>query len=78
MTSTLPTPDAAFRPEDPKRVPPDERFWRRYSPHGELPLSGASSLAVHLLLFGLLMLAAWLALAVFRHANRACRSMRCV
>jgi hypothetical protein len=71
MTSTLPTPDAASRPEDQKLIPPDERFWRRYSPHGELPLSGASSLAVHLLLFGLLLLSAWLAFAVFRHASRA-------
>jgi hypothetical protein len=71
MTSTLPSPDAASRPEDQKLVPPDERFWRRYSPHGELPLSGASSLAVHLLLFGLLLLSAWLAFAVFRQAGRA-------
>jgi hypothetical protein len=71
MTSTLPTPDSTSRPDDPKRVPPDERFWQRYSPHGELPMSGASSLAVHLLVFGLLLLSAWLALTVFRQANRA-------
>jgi hypothetical protein len=70
MTSTLPTPDATSRPEDQKRVPPDERFWRRYSPHGELPLSGASSLAVHLFIFGLLLLSAWLAFTVFRQASR--------
>lgn len=37
-------------------VPPDERFWQRYSPHAELPLSGVSSLAVHLLVFGLMLL----------------------
>jgi hypothetical protein len=71
MTSTLPTPDSTSRPQDQKLVPPDERFWQRYSPHGELPLSGASSLAVHLLIFGLLLLSAWLAFAVFRHASRA-------
>src|SRR5436190_988079 len=27
------------------RTPPEERFWKRYSPHGELPLSGVGSLA---------------------------------
>jgi hypothetical protein len=39
------------------RVPPDERFWRRYSPHHELPLSSASSVALHLLVVGLAALA---------------------
>jgi hypothetical protein len=40
-------------------VPPEERFWQRYSPHGEAPLSVAGSFAVHaltvvgLVLFGL-------------------------
>jgi hypothetical protein len=35
---------------------PDEQFWLRYSPHGELPLSTASSIALHVLGFGLLLL----------------------
>ena len=48
MAQTLPTSD------NQPLVPPDERFWQRYSRHGELPLSGATSLAVHLLVFGLL------------------------
>ncbi|HEY7424281.1 MAG TPA: hypothetical protein VH682_08650 [Gemmataceae bacterium] len=52
-------------------VPPDERFWQRYSPHGELPLSGAGSLALHLLIFGLMLLSAWLAYAVFGHTSRS-------
>src|SRR5215469_11150839 len=52
-------------------VPPDERFWKRYSPHGELPLSGAGSLALHLLIFGLMLLSAWLAYAVFSHTTRS-------
>src|SRR5437588_6756061 len=39
------------------RVPPDERFWRRYSPHHELPLSSVSSVALHLLVVGLAALA---------------------
>src|SRR4051812_11037220 len=30
-------------------VPPEERFWKRYSPHGEAPLSAAGSFALHLL-----------------------------
>jgi hypothetical protein len=42
------------------RVPPDERFWRRYSPHHELPLSSASSVALHLLVVGLAALACML------------------
>jgi hypothetical protein len=46
-------------------------MWKRYSPHGELPLSGASSLALHLLIFGLMLLSAWLAYAYFSHASRS-------
>jgi hypothetical protein len=42
-------------------VPPDEQFWKHYSPHHEAPLSGVTSLAVHLLLIPLLLLAAWVA-----------------
>ncbi len=39
---------------------PEERFWRRYSPHGELPLSGAGSFALHALAVGLLVLLGFL------------------
>jgi hypothetical protein len=39
-------------------TPPDERFWKRYSPHGELPLSSVASIAVHILVAGLLILGA--------------------
>ncbi|HYT89761.1 MAG TPA: hypothetical protein VEL76_13720 [Gemmataceae bacterium] len=35
-------------------VPPEERFWQRYSPHHEAPLSGAGSLTLHALLLGAL------------------------
>jgi len=52
-------------------VPPEERFWQRYSPHSELPLSGTGSLVLHILAFGLLGLAAWLATTLFSHANRS-------
>src|SRR5437868_11522998 len=34
-------------------VPPDEQFWKRYSPHYEFPLSSVSSFALHLLVVGL-------------------------
>jgi hypothetical protein len=34
-------------------MPPDEKFWQRYSPHYEFPLSGVSSFALHLLVVGL-------------------------
>src|SRR5262249_23800161 len=39
------------------RLPPEERFWQRYSPHHEFPLSVSSSVFVHivglvLLVFG--------------------------
>jgi hypothetical protein len=36
----------------PKQPLVEERFWKRYSPHGELPLSGAGSFALHLLIVG--------------------------
>src|SRR5437763_15402247 len=39
---------------------PEERFWKRYSPHGELPLSGAGSFALHALLVCLLVLLGFL------------------
>jgi hypothetical protein len=71
MAQPIPTPDAKPKPEDQKLVPPDERFWQRYSQHGELPLSGASSLAIHLLVFGMMMLLAWMAIAVFSHTSRS-------
>lgn len=39
------------------RVPPEEQFWKRYSPHGEAPLSVAGSFALHALAVGGLLLA---------------------
>jgi hypothetical protein len=43
------------------RLPPEERFWRRYSPHHEFPLSSATSVALHVLVVVLLLLVAWVA-----------------
>jgi hypothetical protein len=37
-------------------LPPDEKFWTRYSPHFELPLAGAASLLVHGVILGVLTL----------------------
>lgn len=52
-------------------TPPDERFWQRYSPHAEFPLSSAGSFLLHLLFFGLLGLMAVLSTWLFSHANRS-------
>jgi hypothetical protein len=35
-------------------VPPEERFWQRYSPHHEFPLSSAGSVVLHVLSIGAL------------------------
>jgi hypothetical protein len=37
------------------RVPPEEKYWKKYSPHGEAPLSLAGSIALHLLCGGLIL-----------------------
>ncbi|HTU22732.1 MAG TPA: hypothetical protein VMG10_32125 [Gemmataceae bacterium] len=54
-------------------VPPDERFWERYSPHAEFPLSSAGSLALHILLLGVLLLAYFLStvLGLFSHSSQS-------
>ena len=31
-------------------MPPDEKFWKRYSPHHEAPLSGVTSLVLHIMI----------------------------
>lgn len=41
-----------------KAAPPEERFWQRYSPHHEFPLSTAASIFLHVLGVGLLVLGA--------------------
>jgi hypothetical protein len=45
-------------------VPPDEQFWQRYSPHGEMGISSATSLILHVLIlifvvFGALLMPWW-------------------
>src|SRR4051794_39845307 len=39
-------------------VPPEEKFWKRYSPHGEAPLSVAGSFAAHAICVGGMIVAA--------------------
>ncbi len=69
MSQTAPPPNKTDKPAAKPLVPPDERFWQRYSPHAELPLSSAGSFVVHILLFGLLILASFLGTMFFR-SNR--------
>ncbi len=40
-------------------APPEDAFWERYSPHHEFPLSSVSSIATHILVFGLMVLVGW-------------------
>ncbi len=47
------------------KVPPEEQFWKRYSPHGEAPLSVAGSVTLHALAIGILVLFAVFLAALF-------------
>jgi hypothetical protein len=42
-------------------VPQDDRFWKRYSPHHEFPLSSAASVALHVMAIAVLILGGILA-----------------
>jgi hypothetical protein len=59
MTTTN-TSEKAVRGTQPVRLPPEEKFWQRYSPHQEMPLSTITSFGLHLLGIGGLFLFAWL------------------
>jgi hypothetical protein len=63
MTPQTPiAPDnKALVPVVPNRLPPEERFWKHYSPHHEFPLSSVTSAALHVLAIVLLLLSAWVA-----------------
>jgi hypothetical protein len=70
MAATAPTPakDNSKAPADKggadkaagkgpgQKAPPEEKFWQRYSPHGELPISSTGSVAMHILVVGALLL----------------------
>jgi hypothetical protein len=51
-------------------VPPEEQFWKRYSPHGEAPLSMAGSVTLHALAIGVLLLLAVYVASVFLPPTR--------
>ena len=57
MSSAPPTPSSNKTPPQPaakpQLVPPEERFWKKYSPHFEFPLSSVGSVALHILVIGL-------------------------
>src|SRR5438552_3130244 len=59
MATTAPVADPKTSPK-PTLIPPEEKFWKRYSPHNEAPLSGVSSTLLHVLIFGLLLGIIWL------------------
>src|SRR5437588_9850753 len=64
VTNTNNSSKAANKSDRQGRLPPDERFWKKYSPHYEFPLSLSSSTFLHLVGVALL------ALIAFVWANR--------
>jgi hypothetical protein len=52
-------------------LPPDEKFWKRHSPHGEAPLSMAGSVALHALAVGVLLLFALYLASLFTHSAQS-------
>lgn len=70
MSQAAPPSDKSGKSASSPLAPPDERFWQRYSPHAEFPLSGAGSFVLHILIFGLLGLMAWLGTILFNNSSR--------
>ena len=64
-TASLPPSTNARPASQPLRVPPDETIWKKYSPHGEAPLSFVGSAATHILVVVLLAIFGWLAYLFF-------------
>jgi hypothetical protein len=56
-------------------VPPEEQFWKHYSPHHEFPLSSVSSVALHILAFVLLALVAWWVATMTNERDRPLREV---
>lgn len=52
----MPTATVDDKRNGPPLVPPDEKFWQRYSRHHEFPLSGVGSVVLHGLVIGVLAL----------------------
>ncbi len=68
MATTNPPPKTGGD-QQPKRLPPEEKFWQRYSPHQEMPLSAITSFGLHFLTIGALIVLAWLGWLGFRNSG---------
>jgi hypothetical protein len=71
MATQAPAPPAkkpAAEPARPKRPLPDEGSWKRYSQHGEAPLSGAGSLGLHVLALAVIFIVGF---GLFREKKRS-------
>jgi hypothetical protein len=62
MSTAPATPTGPSTKKPALRVPPEDAFWKRYSPHSEFELSAAGSVALHILAIGLVALIAWMAI----------------
>lgn len=69
-TSTAPEKAITSNTATPK-LPPEEKFWQRYSPHQEMPLSAVSSLALHGLAIGGLIMLAYLGWLGFKKPSNS-------
>jgi hypothetical protein len=69
MTASAPAKNTKAGPA--LRLPPDERFWKRHSPHGEAPLSMAGSITLHALGAGALILFALYLASLFDKSSRS-------
>jgi hypothetical protein len=71
MATAPPAADPKTKPASKLQpVLPEERFWVRYSPHHEMPLSGVSSFAVHALALGLLVIGVYFLPSFFKKPDR--------
>jgi hypothetical protein len=68
--TTAKDPKAAPPAPAPGTVPPEEKFWKRYSAHGEAPISLGGSFALHALVGGgMLLFSIYLASLLFNPAR---------
>jgi hypothetical protein len=58
MATTTPSTNSTSAPTSRKKqpFPPEERFWKHYSPHHEFPLSSVASVVIHALAIAVLVL----------------------
>jgi hypothetical protein len=63
--------EKATKPKADRPAPPEERFWKHYSPHGEAPLSAVGSFTLHLLIGGVLVLALAAAASALAKTSRS-------